>query len=340
MELERFWEDLFSEETLRVRRAWRALSAEEQSAVRGFLARVSTDETRIVEQRRAAAVALQVIEDETRYAMLPLPEHALHFARALARQVGLQLKAALGQAEVTQKHDGTLLTPYDLRADATLRAAISEAYPDHAVLSEESEHVWRGQEWCWVIDPIDGTTNFAWGLPTWGVLIALLHRGVPVLGVAEFPLLGEQYSAVRGIDAWLNGAPIRVLSLSLESPKPEHLFACCTRSLKRGMPDVRAKLRVLGSTAYNIASVARGACVGSFDLTVHVWDVAAVWPLIVEAGGFLSTSLPQPLFPLRENVDYSGVEFSVLAACSLPMHNWLAARFELPPLASKLPELS
>jgi len=340
MDLERFWDDLFSEEIRRVRRAWRALNAEERSAVRSFLMSVRTDETRIVAQRRAASIALRVIEDEMRYADLPLPEHALHFARALARQVGLQLKAALEPAEVTRKQDGTLLTQHDLRADATLRAAITAQYPNHAVLSEEGEHTWRGQEWCWVIDPIDGTTNFAWGMPVWGVLIALLYQGEPVMGVADFPMLGEQYSALRGVGAWLNGVPIHVTASCPEVPQPEHLFACCTRSLRHGLPHVRAKLRVPGSMAYDVALVARGACVGSFDLTVHVWDVAAVWPLLIEAGGVLSTNPPIPLFPIEEGVDYGERVFSVLAACSPAMHNWFADQLNASPLQTALPQLA
>jgi myo-inositol-1(or 4)-monophosphatase len=183
-----------------------------------------------------------------------------------------------------------------------------------------------------VIDPIDGTTNFTWGFPAWGVLLALMHFGRPVLGVADFPMTDEQYYAVRGGGAWLNDAPIRAASIAQDEQTGEpliqktQLFACCTRTLQHGPPDIPVKIRVVGTTGYDLALVAKGACLGSLDVTSHVWDVAALWPLIEEAGGCIRTSLPRELFPLLPGQDYGALDFSVLSACSPSVMAYLERR--------------
>ncbi len=88
------------------------------------------------------------------------------------------------------------------------------------------------------------------------------------------------------------------------------LFICCTRALKYGAFDLPFKIRIPGATGYDLALVARGACVGSIDMTVHVWDVAALWPIIEEAGGCAIVNRSEGLFPLRDHVDYSEESYS------------------------------
>lgn len=244
---------------------------------------------------------------------------ALDFARALAHDTAQYLLTSFGAAAADTKRDGTLVTQHDLESDRRLSKAILSRYPTHGVLSEERDRVFRGQEWCWVIDPIDGTTNYTWGYPCWGVLIGLLHDGYPVVGVADFPHTHEQFCAVLGKGAWVNGSRLQSLQLEADAQgrpqfAPTHLFACCTRTLKRGNPNVPLKVRVPGSTGYNLALVAKGVCAGSLDIRAHVWDVAALWPIAEMAGAALKTT--QPVFPLRKETDYSDVSFGVLAGCS------------------------
>ena len=240
----------------------------------------------------------------------------LEFARQLARDTGEYLThtqadiAALSQQ--TLKYDGSVVTTSDIESDRRITAAILQRFPSHTILSEERDRVYAGQEWCWIIDPIDGTSNFASGYPIWGVLIGLLHYGVPVLGVADFPLLHEQFYAAKGLGAWRNGLPIR--GAAHAKFEHYHLLACCSRTFKHGDLPLKVKARVAGSSGYDLASVACGRCAATINMTVHVWDVAACWVLLNEAGGFAQTTVPNQLFPLKQGIDYASVEFAILAA--------------------------
>jgi Archaeal fructose-1,6-bisphosphatase and related enzymes of inositol monophosphatase family len=263
MDLEQFWGDIFSEESARIRAAWQSLEDAERASVHRLLETIVVDAERSQAQRVAAHFALRVVSEAYRATAQQL-EDALTFARRLTIEAAQRLRAAFGQLDGRLKDDGSLVTQADVETDHWLSAAIHERYPAHGILSEEQDTVFRGQEWCWVIDPIDGTTNFAQGFPVWGVLVALLHQGQPVLGVAYFPLLGEQYYALRGQGAWLNERPIQPAALRTD-PRTgalmigeTRLFACCTRTLRQGRLNLPLKLRVPGTTGYNLALVAKG----------------------------------------------------------------------------------
>ncbi len=314
--LDVFWENIFSEDAAQVTLALRRLSDEERTATCELLRRIVADTERVDAQRAAALFALGI---HAQMQPADLPKGALDFARQLARDTAQFLLATFGAATADLKRDGTLVTQSDLESDRRLSEAILSRYPSHTVLSEERDRVYRGQEWCWVIDPIDGTTNYTWGYPCWGVLVGLLHNGYPVMGVADFPHTHEQFSAVHGEGAWLNGAPLHTLQLDVNSEgwphfAATHIFACCTRTLKRGHPNVPMKVRVPGSAGYNLALVAKGAAAGSLDVKAHVWDVAALWPIARMAGAAIKTT--QPVFPLKKDTNYAEVSFGVLAGCS------------------------
>ena len=124
-----------------------------------------------------------------------------------------------------------------------------------------------------------------------------------------------------------NNTPLRTMPIPLDANKPifekTQLFICCTRALKYGAFDLPFKIRIPGATGYDLALVARGACVGSIDMTVHVWDVAALWPIIEEAGGCAIVNRSEGLFPLRDHVDYSEESDPVIASCSEPVLEYL-----------------
>ncbi len=111
----------------------------------------------------------------------------LGFAETTTHQVGERLLSDFGQVGVLEKTDGSLVTQADRWADEELRQKIAQAFSDHGVLSEEVEHIFPATDWCWIIDPIDGTTNFARGLPIWGISIGLLYQGTPVFGYVHLP---------------------------------------------------------------------------------------------------------------------------------------------------------
>ncbi|MGQ9815308.1 MAG: inositol monophosphatase family protein [Candidatus Roseilinea sp.] len=305
-DLEYFWERILSEEAGPVREAWQELDREERQAVRDFLIDASADEGRLDAQRRAAKFALAVVETP--------PEGALDLARLLAGRAGRRLKETSAHFGISTKTDGTLVTTCDVETSLELCKELLGHFPEHGVLSEEHNTIFRGDEWCWVIDPIDGTTNFAAGFPVWGVLIGLLHFGRPVMGVAEFPCLGYQFHAVRGRGAYLNDACIRVSNAT--DFASTDLFAICSRTAKLGVLPIPCKIRAPGSMGFEMASVACGYCVGNLGQSVHVWDVAAIWPMLDEAGGMAVVSKADGLFPLKAGVDYGKVAFAVMSACT------------------------
>ncbi len=113
----------------------------------------------------------------------------LDFAQTITAQVGTRLLQDFGhvwaaEKQAAEKADGSLVTQSDRWADEVLRKAIAQAFPDHGVLSEEVEHIFPANDWCWIVDPLDGTTNFARGLPIWGISLGLLYKGTPVFGYA------------------------------------------------------------------------------------------------------------------------------------------------------------
>jgi myo-inositol-1(or 4)-monophosphatase len=256
---------------------------------------------------------------------------ALDFAHALLDDVGAELCLRFGsirQAEV--KGDGTLVTQADLDADNAIAEAIGARFPDHDIVSEELDTVYEGAPWCWIVDPIDGTTNFARGVPVWGVSIALAHAGWPVLGIVDMPMLRVRYHAVRGQGAWEGGAPMRVLAatdpasgarLRLSDPAPlrNHLFAICSRTPYQFVVNVPLKLRLIGSAAYNFCLAASGTSLASLDSTPKVWDMAAGWLLVREAGGVVVQLEGDPMFPLVPGRDYRRIAHPQLSAPNMDL---------------------
>ena len=311
MNIDAFWEAIFSEDDAHVRAAFGTLDAEERASVFDLLRRIDGDDARVAAQREAARVAMRVIRtDHT-----ALPADALEFALALVHDVGEKLAVSRGAQRATAKADGSLVTESDLAADRQLCTALAEHFPGHAGLSEERHSVYGGEEWAWLIDPIDGTTNFTFGFPCWGVLVALLRFGQPVLGIAEFPETGEQYWAVTGGGAFRNGVPLHTDS-SASTVAPTQIFSLCSRSVEAGRTKFGAKLRISGSCGYDLALLAAGAIVGTCQMRVYPWDLAAGWVLAKEAGAALATIRGGNVFPLTPGTDCSAQNYAVLGAAS------------------------
>ncbi|MBE9076446.1 inositol monophosphatase family protein [Romeria aff. gracilis LEGE 07310] len=239
------------------------------------------------------------------------------FTQSTTAAVGKQLLSAFGQAQADEKADGSLVTQFDRWADAELCERIATAYPDHGVLSEEQSHIFPEQDWCWVIDPIDGTTNFTRGVPLWGISLGLLYRGTPVFGHVYFPLIRQHFHGFwmgnSGLDgstgAFLNDQPIQT---SAAAPSGNQLFSLCARStavLKQPFP---CKIRMLGVATYNLLTVAAGVGLGAAEATPKIWDIAAVW-VITQAAGATWVSLDRPdIFPLEVGKDYGSLPFPTL----------------------------
>jgi len=241
----------------------------------------------------------------------------LDFADITTQQVGDRLLQDVGLAQAAEKADGSLVTHSDRWADEALRTAIQQAFPDHGVLSEEVAHIFPDTDWCWIIDPIDGTTNFARGLPLWGISLGLLYQGTPVFGYVHLPPLRQSFHGYwpghSGLDmptgAFLNHHPI---AASSDAPSPNHFFNLCARSTKVLQNPIPCKIRMLGVATYNLLTVAAGWALGGVEATPKIWDIAAVW-VIVQAAGATWTSLKaKPIFPLRPGQNYSDRTYPTL----------------------------
>lgn len=138
----------------------------------------------------------------------PPLEEMKAFALTLARQASQTVLAQRAAATVEIKPDGSPVTSVDRAVEQVLRQSIGRHYPAHGILGEEYGPENLDAEWVWAIDPIDGTSMFVAGLPTYGVLIALCHRERPVLGVICQPVLQDVYLGLTDGGAWLNGRPI------------------------------------------------------------------------------------------------------------------------------------
>ncbi|MCS6844082.1 MAG: hypothetical protein NZ528_07145 [Caldilineales bacterium] len=237
----------------------------------------------------------------------------LEFAHTLAHEAGQRLMAWFGRSASVVKRDGSLVTQADVDVDHLVQTAVRRRFPHHGVISEEGAHVYGGEEFTWVVDPLDGTTNFANGLSHWGVSLALLHQGQPLVSVLDFPALGHRFAAARGQGAWFQGRRLQT------PPAPDlhgNLFIALDSRAPR-LLDVRLRLkpRVLGSAAYDLAAVGAGMAAASIQLTPKVWDLAGAWLVAEEAGAAVGTLLSGvEVFPLRPGVDYGIAIFPLLFA--------------------------
>jgi myo-inositol-1(or 4)-monophosphatase len=225
----------------------------------------------------------------------------LNFAMEAARDAGRILLEKFGRAElsISKKGDINLVTEADLASEALIIERIKSYYPNHSILAEEAGNaVTIGGEntWKWIIDPLDGTTNFAHGYPCFCVTLALEHNEEVVLGVTYDPTRDELFAAERGRGASLNNKPIRVSNTEALSEalvvtgfpydfKSKSNFA---RHLHEFMMASRG-VRRDGSAAIDMAYVACGRLDGFWEEGLNPWDMAAGVLLIEEAGGQVST---------------------------------------------------
>jgi myo-inositol-1(or 4)-monophosphatase len=240
-----------------------------------------------------------------------------NFAVDLATQAGTLLKERFQPTgtPATLKSDHSFVTEADLAADRLITQAIHQYAPAELILSEEMHTgIDSIEPAVWIVDPLDGTTNYSLGMQVWGVSIARLVAGEPVLGVLYFPLTGEIYVAEKGLGAFCNDRRIHVQGPDPSRPWP--FFACCSRTHRRYSVDIPYKPRIYGSAAYSFCMLARGAACVTFEATPKVWDLAAVWLLVGEAGGSLARLKGETPFPLSPYRDYAKVSYPTLAAAS------------------------
>ena len=241
----------------------------------------------------------------------------LTFTTNLAKEVGALLTEYFHHQnlDLELKSDNSPVTEADLAADRLIRQAIQKEYPDDGILSEEKGTTYPDDyTHVWVIDPLDGTTNFSLGLHYWGVSIARLLNGVPEMAVTHFPLIDETYTAQQEKGAALNGETLHIKEL--EGNNLNSFFACCSRTHKNYHVNLPYKTRTLGSAVYNLCAVAKSAALVAFEATPKLWDIAGGWLIAQEAGGSVQVFTGESPFPAQPGYDYEKKGFPTLAAAT------------------------
>lgn len=200
----------------------------------------------------------------------------------------------LDRVTVNNKADNDFVTNIDKEAETAIIETIRQSYPDHSFIGEEGgQQNGKNQDYIWVIDPLDGTTNFARGLPHFAVSIALRVKGRTEVGVVYDPIRDELFSAVRGSGAQLNGYRIRVGSkkdfnetlLATGFPfKQKHQFETYSKTFEAFFR-VGGDVRRAGAAALDLAYLAAGRFDLFWEMGLKPWDIAAGDLIIREAGG-------------------------------------------------------
>ncbi len=219
-------------------------------------------------------------------------------AELAAREAGQFLLTRMGQVSVKEKNPGDFVTQADIESQRLIQDHIESSFPDHGFLGEEDTSGRKTAEeldFCWIVDPIDGTTNFIHQLPSFSVSIALRFRQDIVVGCVYDPILDEMFSASRGQGALLNGAPIQ--TSSAVSTKRSIVVCSLPRGLNRQsveliqlinvLCDSQATVRRLGSAALNMCYIACGRIDAYWSTLAEVWDIAAGEVILAEAGGVI-----------------------------------------------------
>ncbi|WP_371381499.1 inositol monophosphatase family protein [Sporomusa aerivorans] len=221
---------------------------------------------------------------------------AVNQLKELVLHVGELQKENLGRVNLAIDVKSTaidLVTEVDKQSEQKIIAFIKQYYPEHGILAEESGQAASDSDYLWTIDPLDGTTNYAQGLPVFSISIALSYRGETVLGVVYAPVLNEFYYAIKGQGAYLNDKPIQVSAKNqlidsvLATGFPYDVASHQVNnvdSFNKLLLKTRA-IRRFGSAAYDLAGVACGRFDGYWELNLSPWDVAAGILLVEEAGG-------------------------------------------------------
>lgn len=238
-------------------------------------------------------------------------EKELDAARLAAREAGKILKGSFGHVNhIEKKGEIDLLTDADLQAEKRILQVIERAFPLDNIVSEEAGAQTHSSNRNWLIDPMDGTTNFAHGFPFFAVSIGLEVESEVVLGVVYNPLMNEYFEAVKGSGALLNNKPIRTSETKTlgeallgtgfaydvheNTQRPLELF--------RKMLVIARGLRRPGSAALDLCYVAAGRFDGFWEEGLKPWDTAAGVAIVLEAGGKVSTTEGEPYSPYDNSI--------------------------------------
>ena len=199
--------------------------------------------------------------------------------------------------QVSLKGPGDFVTASDKKVEKILIDELKNARPNYSILSEEAGEIKKEDEFKWIIDPIDGTSNFLHGIPHFAISIGLEHKNEIICGIVYDPIKDEMFTAEKGNGAYLNNQRIRVSARSelkncmIFTGGPKHDALDKEKSMEEYnnfSSKILAPIRKLGSASLDIAYVASGRCDGFWQRNLNYWDFAAGIILVKEAGGFIT----------------------------------------------------
>jgi myo-inositol-1(or 4)-monophosphatase len=248
-------------------------------------------------------------------------EEYLRVCENAVRAGGQVVQDWAGRFDVRKKGPADLVTQADLASQEAVRKIVLGAFPDHCLLGEEAEPGQKSverAEYRWIVDPLDGTTNYVHGVPHYCVSLGLERNGRLLVGAVYDPNLDECFTAVEGQGAWLNGKPIRASGVSMLS---EALAAVgFPPNVQPDSPDLRLFLEMVprcqgirrtGSSALNLCYIGAGRFDLYWSYSTKIWDVAAGVLIVREAGGCVTS-------PDGGEFVLEGADF--LAAATLELH--------------------
>ena len=218
-----------------------------------------------------------------------------------------------GNISASNKSDGSLITSCDLWSDKTIVEGLSKIAPDEGVLSEEGGKLVPKTNAYWIVDPLDGTTNFAAGIPYWSISVARFVDGAPQSSFLIVPTLKKKFVAIKGEGVWINNKKIEVNNNNQKS----ECVSLCSRSIKilQKKPNsiFPGKIRLLGVSSLNLTSVAMGQTFGAIESTPKIWDIAAAWLLLEELNCPIEWLDMNPMH-LNAEQDLQDTNFPLIAA--------------------------
>jgi myo-inositol-1(or 4)-monophosphatase len=262
--------------------------------------------------------------------LMSMTQEYLRICEEAVRLGGREIQSWVGRFKVREKGPADLVTQADLASQEAIRRLVLGAFPDHSLLGEEKvpdQPAAPRAEYRWIVDPLDGTTNFVHGVPHYSVSLALERNGQLVVGAVYDPALDECFTAAAGQGAWLNG---RAIHTSGASALSEALAVVgFPYSVRRDSPDVLLFLQLLGrchgirrtgSTALNLCYLAAGRFDVYWSYSTSIWDVAAGVLMLREAGGHITSPA---------GGEFSLEEAHFLAAANRELHAQLLKQAEL-----------
>jgi myo-inositol-1(or 4)-monophosphatase len=216
----------------------------------------------------------------------------LNIVKELVREASLIAMRHFGRAEARRKKDHSPVTDADIEVGDFLTRRLKLNFPDYGIINEESvfndPELFDKHEYVWILDPIDGTSSFSSKLPIWGIVVGLMRKGEPVLGVVYLPVMDELYYTDEDCCSMFESSRWGSHKMSVsESREPfdrESLLLTVSYAHRRLNISFPGKVRALGSTAAHICYVARGDA----ELTItkgEIWDIIPAWAILKNAGG-------------------------------------------------------